>query len=82
MPPKMYGIKPLDITTGMEIWTDDDSGQGISKFIVNNIPPIKNNILILECKNVRVGLDEEIMVNLSYPREIYTSSLVSGWRKI
>lgn len=83
IPNNMYMIKVEDIQSDMIIYADDtDNGLGLTQYRVKNKVHKNNNLIVLECINMNLNIDQELQVNTLNQRAMYTSKLQSGWRKI
>jgi hypothetical protein len=83
LPSKLYNIEFKDIKQGMVIYTDDtENGIGICGFEVLTKPTVEKEIGTLHCVNLETSVEQDILVNISRGRDIFTAKLQSGWKKI
>ncbi len=82
MPPNLYSIRLEDIRKGLEIYTDNlDQGLGMTRYQVIEVKNVKNQVLILECINMDLNVNQTIKFNLKYPGAVYTAKVQSEWRR-
>jgi len=83
LPPNMFSIRFDEIQKGMTIYTDDtENGLGMTAFMVLEAPIVQGNIGTIKCENLFTTTDQDVLVNVSAPREMYTAKAQSGWRKM
>ena len=83
IPNKMYSISPESLRKDLIIYTDDiDNGLGITEYKVVSTKIRENNIMEVKCINMNLNINQDIIINLRTPRQIYTGKLISEWRKM